>query len=72
MSANRTDKTDQPRLTAHCADFKETATRIVITIKLDGETLDTLNVPRRHAAIVVRLINGLPMEKVPETGRDEA
>ena len=60
-----------PKLSAHCNDFKETATRIAITIKLDGETIDTLNVVRRHAATVVRLINGLRMEEVPETGRAE-
>ena len=57
-----------PKLSAHCNDFKETAARIVITIKLDGEVLDTLNVPRRHAATVVRIINGLPMEEVPDHG----
>ena len=61
--------TDCPsKLTAECADFKETATRIAITIKLDGETLDTLNVVRRHAGRVVRIINGLPMEEVSDHG----
>ena len=60
-----TGEDDKRRLSAHCGDFKETAARIAITIKLDGETIDTLNVARRHAAIVVRLINGLPMEEMP-------
>ena len=47
--------TDCPsKLTAECADFKETATGIAITIKLDGETLDTDVAHHRAPVAVVR------------------
>ena len=52
-------KEDAPvaRLKAECGDFKADRARTPIRLWLDGDELTVFTVPRRHAAIVVRLIN---------------
>ncbi len=52
------------RLKAECRDFNAHARRVCIAVYLDGVEVGTLAVARRHAAEIMRLINGLQVETV--------
>ena len=46
-------------LKAECCDFKDGSTRIQIKLFIDGKEETVFTVSRRHAAEVVRQINGV-------------